>query len=67
MQIHGFLEFLVYSYIFLKVLDDMKYEENLIYIFMFHLQLLWYSSICCDPYTYEEISQVLPLFWFQDG
>lgn len=40
MQIHGFLEFLVYSYIFLKVLDDMKYEENLIYIFMFHLQLL---------------------------
>lgn len=31
MYIHGFLEFLVYCNIFLKVLDDMKYEENLIY------------------------------------
>lgn len=31
MQIHGFLECLVYSNIFLKVLDDMKYEENHIY------------------------------------
>lgn len=33
---------------------------------MFYLYFLWNDNICCDAYTFDDVSHVIALFWHQN-